>query len=68
MAQVDSSTNFLNRISDTQNQLTRCKDLLVAIWHQELDGATQPRVKLQMRMIEERLNEVEDILKEGIIQ
>ena len=67
MAQVDTNLNFINRISDLQEQLSRCKDLLVAVWHQELDGVLQPKIKLQIRMVKEKVDEIEEILQEGVI-
>ena len=58
--------NFMNRISDTQKQLTRCKDMLQIIWHQEISGVSQPKAKLQMRMIQEQLDDIEETISNGI--
>ena len=68
MAELDPSTNFLNRISDTQEILTRCKEKLRVIWEQELDGMAQPRVKLQLSMIQEQLKDVEEMMDDAIIE
>ena len=61
-----NNMNFMNRISDTQKQLGRCKDMLKVIWHQELEGVSQPKVKLQLAMVQSMLDDVEDIISSGI--
>lgn len=59
--------NFMNRISDVQKQLTRCKDMLTLIWHQEVEEDSQPKIKLQLRMVQSKLEEIEKILDNGIV-
>lgn len=64
---MSENVNFINQISDTQGQLNRCKELLVAIWHQELDGMSQPRIKLQMKIIQSKLDDVQKVLELGLL-
>ena len=61
-----NNMNFVNRISDTQKQLTRCKDMLKIIWHQEIEGVSQPRIKLQLAMVQSILDDVEEMISDGI--
>ena len=61
------SMNFMERISDTQKQLTRCKDILTLIWHQEIEGESQGKIKLKIAMAKRLLEDSEDILDDGVI-
>jgi len=61
------SMNFMNKISDTQKQLTRIKDILTLIWHQEVSGeVAQPKIKLQMSMVQAMLADIEEMVEDGL--